>query len=245
MRLLVADWILRISDIQSVETLTLAEQQTNAENILAVLNGQLGWSLAAVAGVLGNAVSESYVNPGACETGRGIPRAGSLYYGGGLGLFQLTDYRPYIKEAVHPLLWYADQVSGAWWDGTLQCNLIDYCDDPSITSCGMGQGPRWGWMSTSTYPDSFSSFRTYQGTPEDAASIWLYNFERPASYSTENERRSQARYWYDYLQGMSPVPPTPVPPSPDPQPPTPPAPSRDSVYMPLWMMCRRPYLGER
>lgn len=236
-----AEWITRISDVRSVYALTTEEQQNNAENCLAILNGQLGWSLAAVAGVLGNAVGESTINPGACEGGRGVPRAGSLYFGGGLGIVQWTDYRPYIQEAVHPLLWYANQVSGSWWDGTLQCNLMNYADDPSITDCGMGQGPRWGWSTVgSPYQQSFAEYKAYTGTPEDAASMWLYNFERPASYSSESLRRSQARYWYDYLQGMSPEPPDP----PTPTPPTP-TPSRQSKRMPVWMMCRRPYLGER
>lgn len=236
-----AEWVVRISDIASVYSLTQSEMQTNAENALAVLNGQLGWSLAAVAGALGNAQAESGLNPGTCEQGRGTPRSGSVYFGGGVGLIQWTDYPPYVQSAVHPLLWYARQVSGSWWDGTLQCQLMNYAADPSITSCGMGQGARWGWMDNGSgvYID-FDSYRAFNGTPEDAAKYWLYDLERPASYSTLGARQSYARYWYDYLQGMSPEPPDP----PSPEPPTP-TPSKQSKGMPVWMMCRRPYLGER
>ena len=233
-----AEWVTRISDVGSVYRLSQSEMQNNAENVLAILNEQLGWSLNAVAGVLGNMQSESTINPGACEEPRGIPRTGSLYYGGGLGLIQWTDFPAYQQQFVHPLLWYANQVSGSWWDGTLQCNLVNLADDFSVTSCGTGQS-RWGWLSSGTYPMSFSDFKVYTGTPEDAAVIWLYNLER-GGYDTAEIRKSRARYWYDYLQGMSPEPPSPPPPTP----PTP-TPSKQSKGMPVWMMCRRPYLGER
>lgn len=228
-----ASWVCVISDILSVASISMADRKTNAENVLAILNGQLGWSFEAVCGVLGNMEAESYVNPGACESNRGIPRTGSIYYGGGIGLIQWTDLPAYTKENVHPLLWYADRVSGQWWDGTLQTNLINYADDYTITSCGTTQ-PRWGWISSAAHPLSFADYKAYTGTPEDAATYWLYNLER-GDYGSEATRRVNARYWYNVLQGLTPDPPDPTPPTP----PTP-VPSRRGNNMPLWMMCRRP-----
>lgn len=228
-----AEWVTRVSDIISQSALTDAEMRNNANCARTILQNQLGWTAEAVAGALGNMQRESSLNAGACETGKGVPRSGSLYYGGGLGLIQLTDYPPYTKQYVHPLLWYANYVGGNWWDGTLQCNMLDYATDPTITDCGVGQGARWGWMQSSSYPSTdFNTYRYDILTVDQCTEYWYYCMEMHSTYTDNMDlRKAYANYWYQYLAGEDPVPvdPTPTPP----------------VYasrkgMPLWMMCRRP-----
>lgn len=229
-----AEWVTRVSDILSQSTLTDTEKQNNALCAMAILNRELGWSLEAVAGALGNIQRESSLNAGACESGRGIPRSGSLYYGGGLGLIQWTDYPAYTKRYVHPLLWYADYVDGNWYDGSLQCRLLDKATDPVITDCGVGQGARWGWMQSSDYPSiSFDAYRSFTGSVDDAATYFYHCMEMHSSYQDALDlRKSYANYWYSYLQGEDPDPPEPTP--------TPPV-YGSKTKMPVWMLCRRPY----
>lgn len=228
-----AEWVTRVSDIYAQMMLNDSEKQNNALCVLANLF-DLGWSLEAICGTLGNIQIESYINPGACEGNRGIPTTGNLYYGGGLGLIQWTDYPAYSKRHVHPLLWYANQVNGNWYDGNLQCYLIDKADDSSITSCGEGVGPLWGWMRYLSYPYiPFSDYKVFTGSVDDATTYWYYCLERPSEYDTTLQtRKDYANYWYSYLQGEDPPIPTPTP--------TPPV-YASGKKMPLWMMCRRPH----
>lgn len=229
-----AEWVTRVSDILSQSALTDAEMRNNANLVRSILQTQLGWTIEAVAGALGNMQKESSINAGACETNRGIPRSGSLYYGGGLGLIQMSDYPIYSKQYVHPLLWCADYFGQNWWDGTFQCNLMEYATDPVITDCGVGRGARWGWLQSSTYPSTdFDTYRYGVLTVGQCTEYWYYDMEMHDSYTDAMDlRKAYANYWYQYLSGEDPVPvdPTPTPP----------------IYgsrkdMPIWMMCRRPY----
>lgn len=227
-----AEWVTRVSDIMRIWDLTDSEMETNALNVSYVL-ADLGWSQSAIAGALGNIDKESSINPGACETNRGVPVNYSIYFGGGLGLIQWTDYPAYSKQHVHPLLWYADDVGADWWDGTMQCELMDKADDSTITSCGQGVGPLWGWMQPSSGAYiPFSQYKVFTGTPEQAAEYWLYDLERPGDISSVlQERQVIARYWYDFLDGKTPT---------RPVVPTDPIVRESKQGMPVWMMCSRP-----
>ena len=136
-------------------------------------------TIEAIAGMLGSAQSESKINPGVWQN----LDAGN--YNLGYGLFQWTPATNYTNWAV------ANGYDIA--DGNPQCEWVL---TQTVTS---GQ-----WIATSTYPQSFPQFLAWNGSPEDAASIWLHNFERPKSYSDEDTRRKQARYWYEYLRLLSP-----------------------------------------
>lgn len=204
-------WIYRISDQAAQYTLTEAEKQNNAVMIFNDLTSK-GWNLNAIAGILGNMESESTINPGACQGGFGIPSGSTIYYSGGLGLIQWTS-------SPNALLWFANATGYNWYNGSIQCDLLNAADNSGITSCGTGT-PLWGWIPTGSYNISYSSYKQTSLSPEDAASAVLYNLERPADPgATVNTRRTQARKWYDYLSGSTPEPPEP------PDPPQPPIPS--------------------
>lgn len=202
-----SEWVVRVSDDIAELSLTEPERNNNGYCFFSNMSNK-GWSLSAIAGALGNIRYESSINPGACEIGRGEPRSGSLYYAGGLGLIQWTDYPPYTGQYVNPLLWYANSVSANWWSGNLQCDLIDLADDPTVTDCGVGQGARWGWQYNTHAYLSYDDYKIFSGTPEEAAEIWMYSMERPGSSASLAQREFYASYWYDWLGGQTPDVPT-------------------------------------
>jgi hypothetical protein len=56
------------------------------------------------------------------------------------------------------------------------------------------------WYATSSYNLSFSEFTTSQESPEYLAQAFISNYERPAD-PTQPARSTQARYWFDNLDG--------------------------------------------
>ena len=140
-------------------------------------------TLSAIAGVLGNFQVESTINPGVWQN------LDEGNYNLGFGLAQLT-----------PATKITDWMIANGYDigdGNGQCRwLIE-------ETASSGQ-----WIATTQYPQSWTEFLQYTGTPEDSASIFLANFER-AGVEVEAERRQNARRWYDYLQGLTPYPPGP------------------------------------
>lgn len=155
--------------------LSSSEMQNNAKIVYQYFNKQ-GWTLNAVAGMLGNMQRESTINPGIWESLQPyIP-------GGGYGLVGWTPYTRITD-------WLTSH-GYAIDDGNGQLAKIqEEWLDPSAEVV---------WIETSTYPISFNEFVASTESPEFLASVFLYNYER-AGVAAESERRENARYWYDYL----------------------------------------------
>lgn len=147
-----------------------AEMRNNAEMFYDAMHN-LGFSLNAIAGILGNAQTESGINPGIWE---------SLDpFNGGYGLLQWTPYTNYSNWA------------GTGWqdNGQKECERIQYEFLNGIQ-----------YYPTVSYPMLALEFMTSLDSPEDLAETFLYNYERPADPSSSvNARRTQARAWFDYL----------------------------------------------
>ena len=164
--------------------LTEAEMKNNADIIKSYLASK-GWTLNAIAGLLGNMQSESSINPGIWQ---------SLIennMSGGFGLVQWTPATNFTD--------WADTNGYAWTDGNAQLKWID-----EVTT-SFGQ-----WIETTDYPLTFEAFKTSSETPEYLASAFLKNFER-AGVEVEETRRSQALSWYTYLNSGGSTNPTPTP----------------------------------
>lgn len=159
--------------------LTMDEMQNNALVQYADMLSK-GWTLNAIAGLLGNEQTESTVNPGIWQS----LQEGN--YSLGYGLVQNTP-------ATNIIDWLTSN-GYAIDDGYAQDTFIDL---------GLPAGQ---WIPTSQWPQSLEEFKVSDLSPEDCASIWLHNYER-AGVEVENTRRQQARYWYDYLSAVGPVPP--------------------------------------
>lgn len=194
-------WVTRVSDVASVANLNSMERANNALCVYSALHG-LGWSDVAIAGALGNMETESTINPGACEYGHGVPSATTLRYPGGLGLIQWTDFPAYTGQNVNPVLWYASKQGKTWSNGTFQCQMLNKADDPSVTSCGMSEGARWGWQTSSSYPSiAFSAYKTINSSAGTAAEYWYYDMEMHSTYAASlPQRKRQAEAWLNYIQ---------------------------------------------
>lgn len=158
--------------------LTQSQMENNADIIHAYFRAK-GWTDNAIAAMLGNMQTESSINPGIWENleepAEGITKVG-------YGLVQWTPYTKYSEWA------------GTGWEnnGQKQMERIIYELENGLQ-----------WISTTTYPMSFSVFSNSTDSPEDLAYAWMYNYERPSSLS-QPQRQTQARAWYVYLSGKEP-----------------------------------------
>lgn len=153
--------------------LSEAQMQGNAVEVYDFLVPR-GWTLNAIAGMLGNMQTESNINPGIWQ---------NLDYGNyslGFGLAQWT-----------PATNYTDWATANGYEISDPEGQLIWIDTRSESS---GQ-----WIPTSDYDISFEDFKTSSQSPEYLASAFLKNFER-AGVEVESERRKQARSWYSYLE---------------------------------------------
>jgi len=138
------------------------------------------WGPEAIAGILGNMQGESSINPWRWQEDTTAEEHGSDDWGYGL-----VQWTPYTKLTE----WATENGMDAMGSnaGRVQTLRIS-------AECENG----WQWIATDTYNFSFKDFtRNRNQTPEDAASAFLHNYERPADpEGTEAARRSNARYWY-------------------------------------------------
>lgn len=159
--------------------LSMDEMQNNALVQYADMLSK-GWSLSAIAGLLGNEQTESTINPGIWQN------LDEGNYSLGYGLVQNT-----------PATGITDWLTANGYaldDGYAQDIFIDL---------GLPSGQ---WIPTSQWPQTLEEYKVSALSPEDCASIWLHNYER-AGVGVEPTRRAQARYWYDYLEAVGPLPP--------------------------------------
>lgn len=170
------------------------EMQNNAYVFYSIMANK-GWTINAISGALGNIEQESTINPGLWQN---LTES----VNNGFGLVQWTPSTNYTN--------WADSHNYQHDDGDFQCKWID---EETVSS---GQ-----WISTSLYPMSFDEFKVSNEAPEMLASVFLKNFER-AGVEVEETRRTNARKWYNYLYGLSPI----IPPT-------------KKRKMPIFMMIRR------
>lgn len=160
------------------------EAQENVMKIVTVLAGK-GWTINAIAGMIGNIEAESGLNPWRWQND-------TLNLSNGYGLFQYTPATKYINSSLaQSFAEFAPNNpigSGGQDDGTAQ--LLFMCED--ITTDGHQ------WIPTSGYPMTFTEYQHSTLPPDYLASAWLYDFER-AGVLVEAQRRANAIYWYDWI----------------------------------------------
>lgn len=151
--------------------LTQAEMETNATYIYWYL-GRLGWSINAVAALLGNMEAESTINPGIWE---------SLDEGDtsqGFGLVQWTPATKYLNWCS------AHGLEPAAMDSALQ--RIEYELEHGLQ-----------YIATSAYPLSFAEFKVSTKSPYYLGMAFVTNYERPRDITTA--RGTNAEKWYQFL----------------------------------------------
>ena len=165
--------------------LNMDEMKNNATLLWNYFNS-VGWTVNAVAGMLGNMQTESTVNPNIWEN------LTINYKYSGYGLVQWTPPTKYINWA-----------GGNYESGWLQCERIVYELNNHLQ-----------YIPTDIYPMTFSEFSHSTESPYTLGMIFLANYERPQNVN-QPSRGTQAEFWYEYLSGVTPEPPDPTPPLPD------------------------------
>ena len=164
--------------ISKNEYLTESEMIVNAKCIFTYLTG-FGWSLNAIAAMLGNMESESTINPGIYES---LDSSSST---NGFGLVQWTPNTKYKT--------WADEYGFTDYDDIMgQISRILYELENGLQ-----------WIETEAYPFSFEAFSKSTESVETLAQAFLYNYERPASLDQPN-RSTQAVKWYNRLKNYTP-----------------------------------------
>lgn len=201
------DFIVKIGGTGT--SLSQAESDNNAIAVAERMR-TYGFSDVAIAGMLGCFQEESTINPGIYETSHGGNLNNLPYFPGGMGIAQWTDYPAYTSQYPNPLPWSADRENKEWYNGDFQCWLCTKADDTSYTSMGYGQGPRWGWQTSATYPSiSFDEYKKYNGEVRQACIYWFYCFEWHYSEIPDwvdlDARIRYAEYYYNIIGGKKPV----------------------------------------
>lgn len=187
-------------------------QKYNIKLIYDYFSAQ-GWTLNAIAGMIGNMMVESGCNPGCCQySSMNWDNPSTIEStAGGIGLTQWTPARKYYDWAVAEGL---DPLSG-----DSQCARIQWeCDN----------NRQWSLDNLLHY--TWNDYINSTESPETLARVFVWAYERPANPDVAQRQRN-ARWVYNYLSGISPDPPEPpTPPDPDPpEPPTPDPPDEDWV----------------
>lgn len=137
----------------------------------------LGWTLNAIAGLLGNLYQESTNNPGIWQNLYADPS-------NGYGLAQWTPSTKWTN--------YATSQGWAIDDGDRQLEFLD-------------SDPISDYIATSSYPETLSEFKTSTKSVDYLVAAWLYNYERAGVEALQN-RIYWGNYYYNLLQNI-PVPP--------------------------------------
>lgn len=155
--------------------LTMAEMENNARYIWNYL-GPRGWTLNAVAGMLGNMQTESTINPGIWE---------GLITGNTSGGFGLVQWTPASK-----IINWANSQNRDYSDMDVQLDRLDYELEHGIQ-----------YYPGKDYPETFAEFKASTKDPYYLGLAFLANYERPA-VSYQPKRGDQARAWFEFLSAL-------------------------------------------
>ena len=164
--------------------LTLAEMQNNSIIVYQYFI-QKGWTVNAIAGMLGNMQTESNINPWLWE---GLQQN----YSKGYGLTQWTPATKYINWA-----------GSDWRNPDRELDRIQWEVDNNQQWFSNASAP------IPTPPVNFKQFTQSMSSPSVLANYFLWYYEHPQK-TDQPDRAKQAEYWYKFLTENPPVPPTPT-----------------------------------
>lgn len=160
-----------VTPISGNRYLTQAEMENNAKYIWFYL-GSRGWTMNAVAGMLGNMQTESTINPGIWQNlNEGVGPA-----------FGLVQWDPFTK--------YTD-----WCEDN---NLEPSDMDSALKRIEYELDNKLQYYATTDYPETFSQFKVSTKSAGYLGKAFLHNYERPNDPNDE-QRASQAEAWFDFL----------------------------------------------
>lgn len=157
--------------------LTQAEMENNAIYIYYYLSNR-GWTLNAIAGMLGNMQTESTINPG-------IWQDLAVNVGPAFGLVQ---WDPFTK--------YTDWCSARGLNPSAMDSALKRIE------WELENGEQY--YPTDAFPETFAEFKASNAEPYYLGMAFLANYERPAD-SNQPARGAQAVSWYNFLAGIGPI----------------------------------------
>ena len=166
------------------EYLNQEQMDVNAVFVAMLLYHKHGWTLNAIAAILGNMQTESKINPALWENRTDYEAAGEdpLDNKHGFGLVQWTPWGKYTD--------YAERHGLERIHIASQLQRIQAEVDNDLQ-----------WISTSEFPMTFTEFTKSTDTPYNLACVFVRNYERPNITSeTYEERGSQADYYYKLIK---------------------------------------------
>ena len=215
-------------------------QKVNATNVYNTLAG-LGFTVEAIAAVLGNMQYESCIDPACVYPKSSFPNQGATLAdldnsnainitNSAYGLVQWLGTTT-TPPAGNQLVSYAIRHNSQWYEGQIQMDRLTWEYQEGVKFHPQRvDGTYW----------TFDSFASSTADPQTLAKVWMVCYE--GTYSVLDTRKDNAQYWYDYFGG-SPDPgpgpgpgpdPEPPDPPPDPQPPDPPGPEPPDPF-PDWI----------
>lgn len=172
-----------------------SNQQHNADKIYSRFHNSLGWTVNAVAGMIGNIMYESCLNP-ACSypsIGNTIATIGNTYAqqypDRAYGLVQWLG-RGSTDPNNNQLVGYAIRHNAEWYDGNIQMDRLDW--EYTSNSKFHAQTIDGVYWTFSRYAQSIES-------PETLAKVWMLCYE--GTNSVLGTRQQNALYWYTYFNG--------------------------------------------
>lgn len=194
-----------------------ATQETNARYIWQYL-GSKGWTLNAVAALLGNMQAESAINPGRYEAYT-YNKSSSLYLGPNPTQSEINAWLEKYKNAKgrYPgfgLTQWTSTGANSWSEH----KLISWCKSNNLDPTDIDSqlmrieweaenGKQWyGYkQDIKDYPISFKEFTTSNKEPEWLAAAFLLRYEIPGNrYDYVKVRGENARRWYNFLLPYAP-----------------------------------------
>lgn len=184
------------------------KQKHNARKIYDYFSG-LGWSLSAIAGMLGNMQAESSITPAYIEGNHrsslpnsarnlsDVPNEVMLsFYGGsgyGIGLVQWDGQTP-TPPAGQKLVSFSIRHNLDWWDGDTQLYRLQREEEENLQ-----------WQSKTIYGITWTwqQYIINSNPPEESSEIWRRCYEVGGDSSIAR-RRTNARYWYNYFEDVPP-----------------------------------------
>lgn len=156
------------------EPLTTSEMEVNAKYIYSYFSNK-GWSINSIAAILGNMTTESSLNPGRWQS----DNVGNT--SGGYSLVQWTPSTNYTN----------------WVEG-----------DPSEMDNALSRiiyelENNLQWISTDSYPLSFTEFTKSNSAIDYLTTAFLKNYER-AGVENLSSRIEYANQWYSVISGEEP-----------------------------------------
>lgn len=184
-------------------------QKTNAENVYNSFANI--WTLNAIAGMIGNMQVESWLNPACVYPKSSFPNGGaSLSDIANANALSRTDPAYGLVQwkglgstepIANQLVSYAYRHGSEWYEGAIQMERLHWEYESAA---------KWKVEETQTsqhHRMTFAEYAASTDTPENLAYYWMLHYE--ATYSVVDNRKSNARYWYEYLSGVEPQPPLP------------------------------------